>query len=174
MCNESFSLILSVQEKGRCWCCWEETDSVSNPLIRACYGCKDLDLQWIHQKCIDQYMSLLPQSSEIEPSFYCTRCKDTYTVVSKRIHPLKTILSDRFLLLTLTLSTIVMLIVTLDSIGSIYSALNTGQTFYYGISVWKFSFLIFLISHICNIVTWVLVFRYCSRNFERHVIPLEK
>ncbi|KAJ3042082.1 hypothetical protein HDV00_008164 [Rhizophlyctis rosea] len=48
------------QPKGRCWCCWEETDTSRNPLIRVCLGCKDPDLQFIHQECIDKYVSNLP------------------------------------------------------------------------------------------------------------------
>ncbi|KAJ3088226.1 hypothetical protein HK102_009256 [Quaeritorhiza haematococci] len=46
--------------KGRCWCCWEETETPTNPLIRACLGCKDPDLQYIHQDCIDQYVNSIP------------------------------------------------------------------------------------------------------------------
>ncbi|KAJ3185860.1 hypothetical protein HDU85_001229 [Gaertneriomyces sp. JEL0708] len=46
--------------KGRCWCCWEETESRSNPLIRVCWGCKDPDLQFVHQECIDKYITALP------------------------------------------------------------------------------------------------------------------
>ncbi|KAI9360052.1 hypothetical protein DFJ73DRAFT_95533 [Zopfochytrium polystomum] len=45
--------------RGRCWCCWEETDSLSNPLIRACTGCKDPDLKCVHQNCIDAYINSL-------------------------------------------------------------------------------------------------------------------
>ncbi|KAI8612493.1 hypothetical protein BC830DRAFT_1136369 [Chytriomyces sp. MP71] len=48
--------------KGRCWCCWEVADTPQNPLIRVCKGCKDLDLQWIHQVCVDSYLSALPVS----------------------------------------------------------------------------------------------------------------
>ncbi|KAJ3241789.1 hypothetical protein HDU81_010433 [Chytriomyces hyalinus] len=48
--------------KGRCWCCWEVTETADNPLIRVCRGCKDLDLQWIHQVCVDSYLTALPPS----------------------------------------------------------------------------------------------------------------
>ncbi|KAI8922866.1 hypothetical protein BC831DRAFT_474012 [Entophlyctis helioformis] len=46
--------------KGCCWACWETSDTDSDPLIRVCQGCKDRDLQWIHQTCIDRYITSLP------------------------------------------------------------------------------------------------------------------
>ncbi|KXS15974.1 hypothetical protein M427DRAFT_56270 [Gonapodya prolifera JEL478] len=45
----------------KCWICWETlVTSATGPLIRACRGCKDPDLQWSHQTCIDKYVSNLP------------------------------------------------------------------------------------------------------------------
>lgn len=46
----------------RCWACWETDDTHSNPLIRACLKCKDEELQYIHQTCIDTYMSNIIQA----------------------------------------------------------------------------------------------------------------
>jgi hypothetical protein len=40
-----------------CWACWEpEVDSKLDPLIRACRGCKDPNLQYIHQNCMNTYI----------------------------------------------------------------------------------------------------------------------
>jgi hypothetical protein len=44
----------------KCWACWESTSSYRNPLIRVCRHCKDPDLQYIHQNCINSYISSLP------------------------------------------------------------------------------------------------------------------
>ncbi|KAJ3307768.1 hypothetical protein HDU76_004384 [Blyttiomyces sp. JEL0837] len=49
------------ETKGRCWCCWESDETPDNPLIRACLGCKDHDLQYCHQNCIDLHINNLPE-----------------------------------------------------------------------------------------------------------------
>ena len=54
------------QEEGpRCWCCWlTKSDPVTtdqNPLIRACTGCKDEDLQYVHRDCMNRYITNLIQ-----------------------------------------------------------------------------------------------------------------
>ncbi|KAI9106296.1 hypothetical protein DFS34DRAFT_589540 [Phlyctochytrium arcticum] len=49
----------SLVEKGRCWACWEVTETLQDPLIRVCHGCLDKDLQYIHQECINRYVSTL-------------------------------------------------------------------------------------------------------------------
>ncbi|KAI9355976.1 hypothetical protein DFJ73DRAFT_824146 [Zopfochytrium polystomum] len=56
-----------IPKKGRCWCCWEESETPANPLVRVCLGCKDPDLQWIHQVCIDEYISALPPPRQPPP-----------------------------------------------------------------------------------------------------------
>lgn len=41
----------------RCWCCWEpELNHSLNPLIRVCLGCKDPQLQFVHQHCIKRFI----------------------------------------------------------------------------------------------------------------------
>ncbi|KAI8809953.1 hypothetical protein BJ742DRAFT_803051 [Cladochytrium replicatum] len=50
-----------LRRKGRCWCCWDTDETQANPLIRVCLGCKDPDLRWIHQKCVDRWISSLPE-----------------------------------------------------------------------------------------------------------------
>ncbi|KAI9203189.1 uncharacterized protein BJ171DRAFT_511092 [Polychytrium aggregatum] len=51
----------SAEEEGfRCWCCWEYHNTPGDPLIRVCLGCRDRDLQYIHQLCINKYLSALP------------------------------------------------------------------------------------------------------------------
>ncbi|ORY37084.1 hypothetical protein BCR33DRAFT_721716 [Rhizoclosmatium globosum] len=50
-------------QKGKCWCCWETAETPHDPLIRVCRGCKDPDLQYIHQTCINKYLSKLPVTS---------------------------------------------------------------------------------------------------------------
>src|SRR6476469_1415533 len=106
------------EDKGKCWCCWELSETTENPLIRVCRGCKDPDLQWIHQQCIDRYISSLPpprhapssgpsssssssSSSSQSPVgegehqvFSCTRCKDVYKVDSHRLPLFKALLEE--------------------------------------------------------------------------------
>ena len=172
--EENSALLLNIEGKGRCWCCWEEEETIDNPLIRVCHGCKDIDLQWIHQDCIDQYISLLPQNSEENIKFYCTRCKDPYQVESIRIHPLNTIKSDKSLLLSMILVSLCMIVITLGSIDTMITNYNNGQILPSGTPIWIFSFFILSISYICYIATWILVFQYCSKAIRRHVLPLER
>ncbi|KAJ1569396.1 hypothetical protein HK405_005547 [Cladochytrium tenue] len=60
----------------RCWCCWEPATAASelgdllaypadttNIAVRACVGCKDPDLQLVHQACIDAYVNALDPPS---------------------------------------------------------------------------------------------------------------
>lgn len=42
----------------KCWCCWETSNTAPNSLIRACLKCKDADLQYVHQECMDKYLRL--------------------------------------------------------------------------------------------------------------------
>lgn len=51
---------MNIRKKSRCWCCWETHETKENQLIRVCEGCKDPDLQWIHQECIDKFISVIP------------------------------------------------------------------------------------------------------------------
>ena len=53
------------ESSPRCWCCWlTKSDPITtwkNPLIRACTGCKDLDLQYVHVDCMNRYITNLIQ-----------------------------------------------------------------------------------------------------------------
>lgn len=65
ICRYSIDSGIANEDKRKCWICWDEDEN----LIRTCitffsrtviynlgYGCKDPDLQYAHQHCIDQYM----------------------------------------------------------------------------------------------------------------------
>ncbi|TPX73138.1 hypothetical protein CcCBS67573_g05592 [Chytriomyces confervae] len=71
--------------KGQCWCCWESDETDSNPLIRVCRGCKDVDLQWVHQKCVNSFVSMLPKpildQNGVISNWRCSRCNDLYNVI---------------------------------------------------------------------------------------------
>lgn len=58
--SASSSLLSSTNGQVKCWACWESSNSYRNPLIRVCLHCKDPDLQYIHQSCINSYISSLP------------------------------------------------------------------------------------------------------------------
>ncbi|KAJ3243390.1 hypothetical protein HDU78_000511 [Chytriomyces hyalinus] len=119
-------------KKGRCWCCWETCETRENALIRVCRGCKDPDLQFIHQQCIDAYLSKLPPRED-DPDdlgmnnqhwdnpnqvprqeravrFSCSRCKDAYIVYEKPVALVTAVMHDAYLsraVLLLLLSTLV-------------------------------------------------------------------
>ncbi|KAI8829937.1 hypothetical protein BJ741DRAFT_621193 [Chytriomyces cf. hyalinus JEL632] len=72
----------TVKGKGKCWCCWEREEGADDRLIRACGGCKDPDLQWIHEKCMAAYLDALPASGRNSSTqLRCTRCCDAYNVI---------------------------------------------------------------------------------------------
>lgn len=49
-----------MSEKTKCcWACWDEDDNAGNPLIRACMGCKSDELKYIHEKCIETFITNL-------------------------------------------------------------------------------------------------------------------
>ncbi|KXS13578.1 hypothetical protein M427DRAFT_58399 [Gonapodya prolifera JEL478] len=96
--------------KGRCWACWETTDSLDNPRIRACISCKDPDLRWIHKICIEKYLSsMMSPLSEFHvgknDGFQCTRCCDPYNVSIEQVNPWKVVFGDKFLRCAMTLMT---------------------------------------------------------------------
>lgn len=45
------------QNDTACWACWESENNIDNPLIRACTGCKSVDLQLIHHRCLQSYLA---------------------------------------------------------------------------------------------------------------------
>jgi hypothetical protein len=124
---------LTVQTDFKCWCCWNYNHSEKNPLIRVCQGCKDPELQYIHQDCINSFITSLPlprrprsprpQSTiseflQQDVLYDCTRCRDPYVVEERIVFPLVVIFEDpwlRLVFLTLTIS-FILLIVALFSI----------------------------------------------------------
>lgn len=70
------------KKKSRCWCCWDSSDKTSDRLVKVCGGCKDPDLQWIHQTCIDRFISML--SSPREESFWLN---SQYEVLDSNVTP---------------------------------------------------------------------------------------
>ncbi|KAJ3304199.1 hypothetical protein HDV03_003052 [Kappamyces sp. JEL0829] len=115
----------------KCWACWESFSTRRNPLIRVCRGCKDPELQYIHQECINSYITSLPvprrprsprprsqtlQEAMEDPAeevlYDCTRCRDPYVVEEKLISPLYIIWDDlwlRFISIVLVLGFATML-----------------------------------------------------------------
>ena len=99
----------------KCWACWESANSYRNPLVRVCRGCKDRELQYIHQECINSYISSLPvprrprsprprqleegllSGDEEEVLYDCTRCRDPYIVQQVEISPFWIIWDDKWL-----------------------------------------------------------------------------
>ncbi|KAJ3198824.1 hypothetical protein HK099_003442, partial [Clydaea vesicula] len=93
-----------------------------------CKGCKDPDLQYIHQLCVNKFVDSLPSSSssrnnnsQYDPEnnyksnpreYFCTRCKDDYVVLSKPISPFIILLKDKFLCYAMFLMTISVLVLT--------------------------------------------------------------
>ncbi|TPX34523.1 hypothetical protein SmJEL517_g02900 [Synchytrium microbalum] len=104
----------AVNGKSRCWICWEKQESSKNRLIKVCNGCKDVDLKWVHQDCIDQFIGKLPptpltpripqlemveaepeghvfvngRKKQIQYRYNCSRCNDPYIITKQQIHPL--------------------------------------------------------------------------------------
>ncbi|ORY37799.1 hypothetical protein BCR33DRAFT_721290 [Rhizoclosmatium globosum] len=122
------------KEKGRCWCCWETTDTPSNTLIRVCLGCKDPDLQWIHQTCVDSFITALPDA--IDPStnavmekrvFKCTRCAEIYNVKETETSRVYVIATDKNLRGVFLIMTLCMSIINYCSISILVENWGTGR-----------------------------------------------
>ena len=177
--DEQVHLLEEDRRKGRCWCCWEEDETANNPLIRVCKGCKDLDLQWIHQDCIDRYISLLPPPRTVpiidsDQDFACTRCKDPYIVESRRTHPLIALKSEPFLFPSMIIITLCMIVLTASCISLIIDNLHSGFVFYFDIPIWMIGMFMLLFCHMVNTATWILVIQYCSGRWTRHVLQIKE
>jgi hypothetical protein len=141
--DEETHLLADETGKGRCWCCWETDETTSNPLVRVCKGCKDVDLQWIHQDCIDRYISLLPPPRSglligSDQDFACTRCNDPYNVESRSTHPLIALKSEPFLFPAMIVITICMIVLTVSCVSLIIDNLYSDLVFFFGIPVWDY------------------------------------
>jgi hypothetical protein len=133
--DEETHLLADETGKGRCWCCWETDETTSNPLVRVCKGCKDVDLQWIHQDCIDRYISLLPPPRSglligSDQDFACTRCNDPYNVESRSTHPLIALKSEPFLFPAMIVITICMIVLTVSCVSLIIDNLYSDLVFF--------------------------------------------
>ncbi|KAJ3214900.1 hypothetical protein HK099_006618 [Clydaea vesicula] len=179
-----------VTSSVKCWCCWESDSTTQNPLIRVCKGCKDVDLQYIHQECIDKYITSLPvptnrnfEDEEVESNvrdqkFYCTRCLDPYQVEHTKIHPILVLLEDPFLFVAMTLMSICVCILSACCIILLYQHWNTGhylfQIGWFGLKMTSFSAIMLFFCHGVNIITWNMVLGHCHGKTAKHVLPLEE
>lgn len=182
--------------KGMCWACWERTETPSNPLIRACQGCKDVDLMWIHLTCMNKYLNTLPtrkssfgpaqceeslfntsftrQTSYVTNEYACTRCKSTYLVRVTPSSPLIILWKDPFLLYAMVALVVSMTVLSACCITLIYSFWNT----YTPLSDWVpidlawFAVVIFAVCHVIHALTWVLVLNHCGKMSTKSVVPL--
>jgi hypothetical protein len=164
-------------KKGKCWCCWEFSETPDDPLIRVCRGCKDPDLQYIHQDCINQYISNLPNPShsslDSENQFYCTRCKDPYLVVSQPIHPLLALRSEKVLFPSMMVITSCILSLTFFCVSLICESLSTGINFQFlNVPLWLIATLMLGFCHVVNLLTWILVLKHCSGRYKRIVLSI--
>ena len=143
----------SIANRIKCWACWEpQTNHRKNPLIRVCRGCKDPELQYIHQECINSYISSLPlprrprsprttgtsqqlpttaqqflnENSDTEDLvyYYCTRCRDPYVVTEVEISPFYVIWDDLWLRFIAIILGIGFLLITITLITV---AINVSQ-----------------------------------------------
>lgn len=195
----SFVLIVSHSiahmEIVKCWCCWET--GLQSELIRVCRGCKDPDLQYIHQECMDRYITNLPtprqrtqrhQDADTEDEtlplianeqdgsdhqFFCTRCKDPYKIQSIPVSPLVILFQEKVLFPSMILITLCILVLTASCLGLIIDHFSTGTVVYFlRIPVWVLASLMLIMSHAVNGFTWIMVLRSCSSRFVRHVLPV--
>ncbi|KAJ3347871.1 hypothetical protein HDU83_001697 [Entophlyctis luteolus] len=187
--RSSASLSSAIVKKGKCWCCWEMFDDSSNPLIRVCLGCLDPDLQWIHQRCIDNYLSLLPlprgTPPDALPDFKCTRCGDPYTVISTPVPRWRVIWNDRFLFAAFVVMSSCILVLAICCVSLLVENWGTGNLlidweifagFRISISIVSFAFVMFFVCHVLNACTLWIMFDFAKGRSERHVqgIPTEQ
>ena len=153
-----------------CWCCWESDTSNENPLIRACRNCKDKNLQLIHQECINKYISNLPSN---DTKFQCTRCTDNYNVTLIKVHPLRVLVSDPFLWVSMCLLTLCVVVLTVCcsvllnenwTSGSVLLAIGQFQ-----ISMVNFALFMMIFCHAVNFFTWKMVYGFCSGKTIKHI-----
>jgi hypothetical protein len=193
---ETTPLLEQHRVEYKCWACWESTNRSSNPLIRVCYGCKDPELQYIHQQCINSYISSLPlprrprsprpgtqtsirqfldQEEGIRPVLYdCTRCRDPYVVQQKLISPLEVIWKDIYLRLIFILLIIACAIMT---VTCFVIAGNTWETdfalfyiFGFPITIIMLAFGLTVAGLLCGIWLGVTIWNASSGKTRLHVV----
>lgn len=180
-----------VVDKGRCWACWELDESSRNPLIRVCTGCKDPDLQWIHQNCINKFINTLPDKSsanEHDPGFQCpqtrcARCNEPYRITYTSTHPLRVLWKDRVLRYALALMSVCLALSTVCSVMLLY--FDCRHRWYperyapvkfplefldrYGVSVSHLAFAILVFCHSVNFGTWYFLLSFCGNSYTKRV-----
>jgi hypothetical protein len=164
--------------KGRCWCCWETSDFPSDPLIRVCTGCKDIDLQYIHQSCINNYLTTVSSIEKI--SLACARCKTPYNVQEIPIHFLKTLFNERLLCGSVSVMTLSMLVVNICIILILNESYDTQQhIFENGPELLKikkswFAMVMFFVCNAIFIATWKIVHDSCKGFTMKRVKGIEE
>ena len=177
----------------RCWCCWETSFTKENPLIRVCRNCKDIDLQYIHQDCINKYISCLPHINSFinysiktntnlglieNDSLKCTRCLDPYTIKPKKISPFVTFINDQFLFYSMILMTFCILFLTACCSLLLYQAYTSDKPLYLNLSwglhinISYFATSMLLFCHLINYFSWKLVLDFCKDRYHVHVLPI--
>ncbi|KAI9145096.1 hypothetical protein BKA69DRAFT_662361 [Paraphysoderma sedebokerense] len=155
----------TVSKKGRCWACWLYNDTASNPLIRACLGCRDVDLQYIHRECIEKYLNSLPPRTD--KSYYCTRCKDTYDVSWTELHPMYILFDQNPILagviIGMTVSTVILCyscMILLSRQGSKY--VQTLLLFGLKMDLQYWCYFMMGSYTMMNFLVWSFVLKHCS------------
>ena len=148
---------MSSTEEIICWCCWSSEDSFENPLIRACYGCKDIELQYIHKTCLETYLNNLPIYEFAE--FKCTRCCDNYPV-EVTWSSYKTMRNTPLIIIPIAviaslLVTMICLIFALNTTTKVTSPLTDFLGISTSLRMW--AFIVFLIQTFLTVVFLILL-----------------
>ncbi|KAJ3141955.1 hypothetical protein HK101_003353 [Irineochytrium annulatum] len=166
--------------KGQCWCCWESTDTPANPLIRACLGCKDPDLQYIHQECIDRWVTALPPPRTPPPHVHaCSRCGDPYRVVVTPIPRVQVLLADPFLRLAMLLMVGCIGVLTLCCVALIVQHWGTGLNIidlggWIQVRMTVFAGVMLVFCHAINAATCWMVWEHCGGEVGKHVVGVDE
>lgn len=112
------------------------------------------------------------------PDYFCTRCKDAYTVRHTPIHPLFILSTDAFLVFAMVLMTICMAVLTTCCSLLIFQHWSSGQILfdfggYIRISMNSFAVTMLLFCHSVNAVTWSMVISHCSGRTEKWVVGID-
>ncbi|KAJ3099327.1 hypothetical protein HDU96_010737 [Phlyctochytrium bullatum] len=164
------------REKGQCWCCWEASETATNPLIRVCLGCKDRDLQYIHQECVDRWVTALPAPRTPPPHFHnCSRCGDPYEVETTPVPRIYVLLTDPFLRFAMVLMLTCIAILTVCCVALIAQHWGTGLNIvdfgpWFRIRMTTFAACMLVFCHSINFTTCWMVWEHCGGEVQKHVI----
>ncbi|KAI9204160.1 uncharacterized protein BJ171DRAFT_582137 [Polychytrium aggregatum] len=175
--EEVHLLINSLTPKGRCWCCWESHETANDPLIRACLGCRDIDLQYVHQSCVNRYINALPSATLTTNRAYrhCTRCGDQYTITERQVPWLETLWSTPSLVYRVVGLFLYTVVLTAACSMLLYRYRNNDILLlewgpYLKIYVRELIAFLLLLGHFLHLVEWQFVYRQCRGNVELKVI----